>query len=121
MQRCIIQRIVKLQHSPRDSFNPTDALKRLELQEDIRKQQQADAAPTVVDASRAKNVVTGDLPTLRVCMTIDPTPYSLSASLKPFCIPLLSPISQGFLLASDPRVFLPKVPAFLLLRPVPGW
>ena len=41
------------------SFNPTDALKRLELQEDIRKQQQAASPPTLVVGSQAKNVVTG--------------------------------------------------------------
>jgi len=43
----------------RCSFNATDALKRLELQEDIRKQQQAASPPTLVVASQAKNVVTG--------------------------------------------------------------
>jgi hypothetical protein len=42
-----------------NSFNPTDALKRLELQEDIKKQQQVDSMPTVVDGSRARNVITG--------------------------------------------------------------
>lgn len=45
-----------------ESFNATDELKRLELQEDIKKQQQTGSVPVVVHGSGAKNVVTGFSP-----------------------------------------------------------